>query len=147
MVFYLHDNLGGREVTSVPVAGLQGSSSSAAKFGTIVLTGDVITKRPYLNTNPDNIVGRAQGAYMNTNPVTGLDFFMVFTLVFLNMKYSGSTLEFQGTDRFGQPQCEYAVVGGTGKFRFARGYAVATTESISIPNSVIKFNTTFLIPS
>nr|ABR27721.1 dirigent-like protein [Picea sitchensis] len=147
IVVYMHDNLTGRHQTSFPVAGLNGSSSNPGKFGTLVVISDAITKRPYVNTNPGNIVGRAQGTYVNTNPVTGLDFFMVFTLIFQNMEYNGSTLEIQGTDRFDQPQCEYAVVGGTGKFRFARGYAVVTVESASGPNAVLKFNTTFLVPS
>jgi len=146
MVFYMHDNLRGSNVTAIPVAGLNGSSSSAGKFGTIVTISDVITRRPQITeSDSDNIVGRAQGTYVNTNPVTGLDFLMVMTVVFQDMEYNGSTLEIQGTDRFAQPQREFAVVGGTGKFRLARGYAIASTEALSSPNSIIKFNTTVQI--
>jgi len=146
MVFYMHDNLRGNNVTAIPVAGLNGSSSWAGKFGTLVVISDVITKRPQIvqsDADSDNIVGRAQGTYVNTNPVTGLDFFMAFTIVFQNKEYNGSTLEIHGTDRFLQPQREFAVVGGTGKFRFARGYMIGTTESVSGENAVIKFNATF----
>ena len=113
---------------------------------------DLITNQPYENSNTDcdfdsdNIVGRAQGTYVITKPVSQLDFSLVFTLVFQNVKYSGSTLEIQGTDRFDQPQREYAVVGGTGKFRLARGYVIATSESTSGMNAVLKLNTTLLIP-
>lgn len=143
MVFYLHDNLSGSNVTAVPVAGLNGSSSNAGKFGTLVTISDVITRRPEISeSDSDNIIGRAQGMYVDTNPVTGLDFLMVFTLIFEDKMYRGSTLEFQGTDRFSQPRREFAVVGGTGKFRFARGYAVANTESLSGVNAIIKFNGT-----
>lgn len=143
MVFYLHDNLSGSNVTAVPVAGLNGSSSNVGKFGTLVTISDVITRRPEISeSDSDNIIGRAQGMYVDTNPVSGLDFLMVFTLIFEDKMYRGSTLEFQGTDRFAQPRREFAVVGGTGKFRFARGYAVANTESLSGVNAIIKFNGT-----
>ena len=81
--------------------------------------------------------------YVNTNPANGLDFLMVFTLIFHNIEYRGSTLEIQGTNRFDHPLSEYAVVGGTGKFRFARGYAVGSTEYTSGENAVLKFNATF----
>jgi hypothetical protein len=143
MVFYMHDTVVGNNVTAVPVAGSNGSSSSPGRFGTLVVISDVITKRPQLTeSDSQNIVGRAQGTYVNTNLVTGLDFLMVFTVIFQDMENNGSTLEFHGTDRFDQPLREYAVIGGTGKFRFARGYAVVTTESLSGQNSVLKFNTT-----
>jgi len=145
MVFYMHDILSGCNKTAFPVAGFNGSSSNPGKFGSLIVISDVITKRPrFTESDSENNVGRAQGAYVNTNPVTGLDFFMFFTISFdQNMKYSGSTLEIQGLDRFNQTQSEYAVVGGTGNFRFARGYAVVTTESTSGMNAVLKFNTTF----
>jgi hypothetical protein len=143
IVFYMHDNFSGNNVTAVPVAGLNGSSSSAGKFGTVVVMSDFVTKRPKTNeSDADNTVGRAQGMYVNTNLVTGRDFLMVFTVIFNDMEYRGSTLELQGTDRFVYPHRELAVVGGTGKFRFARGYAILTTELLSGPNSVIKFNIT-----
>ena len=82
MVFYMHDNLRGSNVTAVPVAGLNGPSSSSGKFGTVVVISDLITKRPQVTESDgddDNIVGRAQGMYVNTNLVTGLHFLMVFT--------------------------------------------------------------------
>jgi len=143
MVFYLHDNLTGSDVTAIPVAGLTGSSSKPGKFGTIVTISDAITRRPEITeSDSDNIIGRAQGTYVNTNLVTGLDFLMVFSLIFEDKKYNSSTLEFQGTDRFAQPRREYAVVGGTGKFRFARGYAVVTTEYLSGSNAILKFDAT-----
>nr|ABK25297.1 unknown [Picea sitchensis] len=143
MVFYTHDNLSGNNVTAFSVAGLNGSSSSAGKFGTVVVMSDDVTKRPKINeSDADNTVGRAQGIFVNTNLVTGLDTLLVFTVIFHDMEYGGSTLEIQGTDRFAYPHREVAVVGGTGKFRFARGYAILTTELLSGTDSVIKFNTT-----
>jgi len=145
MVFYMHDNLiRNNDETAFPVAGMNGSSSDPGKFGTLVVFSDVINERPQMNeSDSHNIVGLANGMYVNTNPVTGLHFLMVFTVVFQSKEYNGSTLEMQGTARFDQPQSEYAVVGGTGKFRFARGYVLSTTESIYRENAVMKFNTTF----
>lgn len=143
--FYMHDHLNrNKDQTAFPVAGVNGSSSDASKFGTLVVISDVVTKRPQITEyDTENILGRAQGTYVNTNPVTGLDFLMVFSLIFQNAEYNGSTLEIQGTDRFDQPHREYAVVGGTGKFRFARGYAVGSTVSTSGENAILKINATF----
>nr|ABK26021.1 unknown [Picea sitchensis]ABR27722.1 dirigent-like protein [Picea sitchensis] len=144
MLFYMTDNLTGSSETAFPVAGFNGSSSDPGKFGTLVIINDAITKRPEITkSDTDNLVGRAQGTYINTNPVTGLDFLMLFTIIFQNMEYNGSTLQIQGTETFGRPQREYAVVGGTGKFRFARGHVVCTTESSSGKNAVPRFNITF----
>jgi len=145
MVFYRHANLiRNNDETAFPVAGLNGSSSDPGKFGTLVVFSDVISKRPQITeSDSDDIVGLVQGMYVNTNPVTRLDFFTVFTVVFHNKEYSGSTLEMHGTDRFYQPYSEYAVVGGTGRFRFASGYGLGTTESSYRENVVMKFNTTF----
>jgi len=145
----MHENLTGNYVTAMPVAGFSGSSSQAGKFGTVVVISDVLTKRPQFiqsdaDADSDNIVGRSQGTYVNTNPVTGLDFFVALSIVFQNMEYNGSTLEIHGTDKFTQPQREFAVVGGTGKFRFARGY-MTKTVSTSGEYSVAKFNATFRI--
>jgi len=143
MVFYMHDNLTGSNETAFPVAGLNGSSSDPFKFGTLVAMSDAITKQPQVTeSDAGNIVGRAQGTYVNTNLVTGHDTLMVFTIIFQNMEYNGSTLEIQGTDRFDLPEREWAVVGGTGKFRFARGYVLVTTESVSVSrgNAVLKLN-------
>jgi len=84
--------------------------------------------------------------YVNTNLVTGLDFFMDFTLIFHNMEYTGNTLEFEGTDRFDQPQYEYVVVGGSTTYIFSRENVIVTTESTAGFNAVFKFNTTFLLP-
>lgn len=144
MVFYMHDHISPSEiVTAIPVAGSNGSSSDPGTFGTLLVFCDNTTSGP---DDSDNIVGRAQGTYTNTNLYTQLDFFMVFSLIFQNLKYSGSTLEIQGTLRLDQPQSEYAVVGGTGKFRLARGYVIVTPENISGSNSVLKLNTTLIIP-
>lgn len=144
LVFYMHDNVSGNNVTAFTVAGLNGTSSDPGKFGTIVVNWDAATKGVQVTgtADPDNIVGRIQGTYVNTNLVTGLDFLMLFTVIFEDMEYRGSTLEFHGTDKFFAPHRELAVVGGTGKFRFARGYAILTTEVLSGPNAVVKFNTT-----
>ncbi|XP_057854488.1 dirigent protein 1 [Cryptomeria japonica] len=62
------------------------------------------------------------------------------------VEYNGSTLEIQGTDPFMQSsEKEVSVVGGTGKLRYARGYAIITLQSSSGLDGNIKFNTTFCI--
>ncbi|KAF8365043.1 hypothetical protein HHK36_032953 [Tetracentron sinense] len=60
--------------------------------------------------------------------------------------YNGSTLEIQGADLFFLKYREVSVVSGTGKFRFARGYALLDTAFIDIPNSnaIVRWNLTVL---
>ncbi|XP_077252028.1 dirigent protein 11-like [Tasmannia lanceolata] len=74
------------------------------------------------------------------------DFHLAFLVVFTNEKYNGSTLEIQGSDRFMLKQREVSVVSGTGVFRFARGYAILETVKLDLGqlNAVIKFNVTVL---
>ncbi|XP_030929457.1 dirigent protein 22-like [Quercus lobata] len=137
--FYLHDisALGNPNATVIPVAGIAGKAWTFTQFGTIFVVDDNITETP----NPKSPkVGQYQGLYV-TAALDGLDSFTTASIVFTNKEYNGSTIQIQGINN-NAPVTEVAVVGGTGKFRFARGYITSKTYSLDIAtqNSVVQLN-------
>ncbi|KAG9447597.1 hypothetical protein H6P81_013725 [Aristolochia fimbriata] len=142
LVFYMQDYETGKNVTAVPIAGVNGTHSSVLNFGTVLVTDDALTEGIDRNSKQ---VGRAQGIYVNS-ALDGSDLHLLFSAVFTNEKYNGSTLEIQGADRFFLKRREVSVVSGTGYFRFARGFAILETAYLDLPtlNAIIKFNVTVL---
>lgn len=72
------------------------------------------------------VIGRAQGMYglASQNEIALL---MVMNYVFTKGKYNGSSIAIVGRNPPLQDVREMPIVGGTGLFRFARGYALAHT--------------------
>jgi hypothetical protein len=128
LVFYVHDNFTGHDTTAVTVAGKEGPTTSILKFGTLVAVDALVTEGPDPNSRE---IGRARGFYMNSQ-LHGKGLHMVFSVVFSDGEFKGSTLEIQGDDPFGKEQREYAIVAGTGFFRFVKGFGIMTTEFLDI---------------
>lgn len=141
MSIYFQDNSsGGPNSTVVPVTGLAGKLWSFTEFGTVFVTDDPITEGP----DPKSAtVGRGQGIYVTTS-LDGLNTHASFSIVFTNKDYKGSTIQILGNSNQFEAVREYAVVSGTGKFRYARGYATFETFSFdsSTSYSVIRCNIT-----
>ncbi|XP_056177536.1 dirigent protein 22-like [Syzygium oleosum] len=140
MVLYFQDFASGANFTLIPVEGIAGKLWTFSQFGMVFVTDDFITKTP----NQDSpMVGRGQGMYV-TSALDGSSTHAMFSIVFVNQAYNGSTLSIQGTGKQFEAVREYAVVGGTGKFRFARGYTTFETISVDPPrgHSVIRCNVT-----
>lgn len=76
-------------------------------------------------------VGRAQGMYASAD-LNDMSFMMVQNYVFDEERYNGSTLSILGRNPIMSPVREFPVVGGSGVFRFARGYAEARTYSLNM---------------
>nr|QQM18940.1 dirigent protein 5 [Kadsura heteroclita] len=138
--FYLQDWETGKNPTATTIAGAKGLASSVLNFGTVLAIDDAVTEGADRNSKQ---VGRAHGIYVNS-ALDGSDLHFLFSVVFTNEKYNGSTLEIQGADRFFLKQREVSVVSGTGSFRFAKGYATLETVYLDLPglNAVVKFNVT-----
>ncbi|GLJ12054.1 hypothetical protein SUGI_0182970 [Cryptomeria japonica] len=134
MVIYAHDSFSGPNATGIIVAGMGGVSSNPLGFGTVFVIDDPVTVGPDISSM---YLGRAQGILVNSE-LKGTSFHLAFTIVFGSGKYNGSTLEIQGADPFKQKQREISVVGGTGMFRYARGYAVMETVSLLGLNACIR---------
>ncbi|KAK9924522.1 hypothetical protein M0R45_032887 [Rubus argutus] len=123
LVLYFQDFTEGPNTSSITVAGIAGKLWTFSQFGTVYVVDDTMTE----GANPKSpIVGRAQGITV-TSAQDGRNALVLVSLVFTNMKYNGSTLEIQGISKQFEPIREVAVVSGTGKFRFARGYATFET--------------------
>ena len=131
---------GNPNATVIPVAGIAGKAWTFTQFGTVFVTDDYITETSDPNS-PE--VGRAQGMYV-TAGLDGLNSHVMISIVFTNKEYNGSTIQIQGVSKQFEAVREVAVVAGTGKFRFARGYATFETYFLDIPAqySVIWCNVT-----
>ncbi|GLJ32157.1 hypothetical protein SUGI_0647410 [Cryptomeria japonica] len=135
LVFYMHDILTGKNITGVVVAAVKGLSLSE-NFGTVIVIDDLVTEGPEPSSKT---IARAKGLYVISD-LRGTNFDLHFSVVFVNMKYNGSTLEIQGADRYLQKKREVSVVGGTGQFRYARGYAIIETVKLEGVNAILKFS-------
>jgi hypothetical protein len=144
MSLYFHDFSAGPNATLAKVAGIPGKLWDFFSFGTIFVTDDPITKGIDRNS-PE--IARGQGIYV-TSSLNGANTHVLFSIVFTNKEYNGSTLEIQGRSIQLAPVREVSIVSGTGKFRFGRGYATFETVYYdpSIFYSVERCNITVLHP-
>ncbi|CAN0923678.1 Dirigent protein 21 [Linum grandiflorum] len=92
------------------------SNTSQTGFGFVSMIDNPMTVGPQLDaSNSSNLMGRAQGFYGSADQ-SELAVMVAMNLVFL-----------QGRNRIAAEVRETAVVGGTGVFRFASGFATAST--------------------
>lgn len=139
--FYFHDIVSGKNVTAVEVASAPTTDSSFTQFGLLRVMDDWLTEGPEATSK---IVGRAQGIYVSSCQEQ-LHFLMASTFVFESDEYNGSTLAMVGKNAVFDDVREMPIVGGSGLFRLARGYALARTHSIdNTGNAVVEYNVTVL---
>ncbi|KAK4420541.1 Dirigent protein 23 [Sesamum alatum] len=142
MTLYFQDYSGGPNATVVEITGQPDGLLRFTKFGAMFCTDDPITEG-FDESSPQ--IARAQGLYV-TSALDGSNTHVLISIVFTNEEYKGSTLETQGTSAQFEQVREVAVVGGTGKFRLARGYV--TFETIhydhTLHYAVIQCNVTVL---
>lgn len=140
LAFYVHDYLSGHDTSAITVAGKDGPQTSVLSFGTIIAVDDPVTEGPDLNSK---VIGRAQGMYINSQ-LDGKGLHLMFSIIFTDGIYKGSTLEIQGADLLAMKEREFSIVSGTGYFRFVRGYGIMTTHFIDIPNlkAILKLDVT-----
>ncbi|CAI0402723.1 unnamed protein product [Linum tenue] len=124
---YFHDIVSGRNPTAVRVAQAATTNVSRTAFGMVTMMDNPLTVGPRLSSK---LVGRAQGIYASASQ-TELSFLMVLNFAFTE----GRNNVFSGVR-------EMPVVGGSGLFRFARGYARATTHEVNFNtgDAVVKYN-------
>ena len=87
------------------------------------------------------LVGKAQGIYASASQEeSGL--LMVMNFEFSEGKYNGSTLSLLGRNTVFSTVREMPIVGGSGLFRFARGYAQAKTHwfNLTSGDAVVEYN-------
>ncbi|CAK8574801.1 unnamed protein product [Lathyrus sativus] len=124
--FYWHDILSGKNPSSVSI--LPPSLNSSTYFGSVNMIDNPLTLGPELSSK---LVGKAQGFYASASQVE-LGLLMAMNFAFIEGKYNGSTITILGRNPAFNKVRELPVVGGSGLFRFARGYAQATTYSLDL---------------
>ncbi|KAF8711152.1 hypothetical protein HU200_029160 [Digitaria exilis] len=126
--FFFHDTVSGKSPTAIrvvdPPASSSSSSSPFSMFGMVNVMDDPLTEGPEQDSGP---VGRAQGLYMASDQNT-IGFLQAMNLVFTSGDFNGSTLALLGRNCPLDDVRELPIVGGTGAFRFARGYALLHTH-------------------
>ncbi|KAL6555326.1 hypothetical protein OROGR_006584 [Orobanche gracilis] len=136
--FYFHDVVSGRRPTAVKIAQAASTNASATGFGLLAMIDDPLTVGPEAGSR---IVGRAQGMYGSADLIdTAL--IMVMNFVFTEGKFNGSTLSVLGRNAVMSAMREMPIVGGSGVFRFARGYAQAKTRKFNwkTGDAVVEYN-------
>lgn len=123
--FYVHDVRAGADATLYGVASASISSNSTTSFGQVNVFDDRVTAGPDISSDE---VARAQGTTISAD--------LQIRAVAINMNfhlrsgaYNGSTVTIAGRNQVGDPSRELPVIGGTGVFRYARGYAVTSSYS------------------
>jgi len=138
MQFYFHDVISGDNVTAVQVVPAPGSKHAFFGFGFIAMVDDPLTVGPHPNSK---LVGRAQGLYGSCSREDAT-LIMDLTYFFQDGRYNGSSLSILGRNSVLKPVREFPVIGGTGLFRMAVGYALARTYSITSRAAIVGYNIT-----
>ncbi|KAK7285439.1 hypothetical protein RJT34_20212 [Clitoria ternatea] len=136
--FYFHDIISGPKPTEVIVAKAHMTNTSSTLFGFVAMCDDPLTVGPELGSK---LVGKAQGIY-GSAAQDEMGLLMVMNLAFTEGKYNGSTLSLLGRNMVFSAVREMPIVGGSGAFRFARGYALAKTHTYNLKtgNAVVEYN-------
>ena len=143
--FFLHDTLSGKDPSAVLVA--RGGSRTPkpddpVPFGSLYATDDVLTEGPQRESK---VVGNAQGLYIASGRaqlslVLGMDFELT------DGPFNGSAFVVYSRNTVVEHPVgrELAIVGGRGKFRMARGYALLRTHYLDNNNgdAIIEYNVT-----
>ncbi|GAB4843752.1 hypothetical protein Ancab_040472 [Ancistrocladus abbreviatus] len=136
--FYFHDIVSGHNPTVVRVAESPMTNRSITGFGFVNMADDLLTVGPEPSSKA---VGRAQGIYASAD-MNRLGLLMVMNFAFQEGKYNGSTLSVLGRNAAFSGERELPIVGGSGLFRFSRGYAKARTHQVdfSTGDAVVEYN-------
>ncbi|KAF7048080.1 hypothetical protein CFC21_056897 [Triticum aestivum] len=125
--FYFHDSSTGASPSAMRVAGPKNVPLQTL-FGAVYVMDDPLTVGP----DPRSAaVGRAQGLYIGADQ-TSTGFLQAMNLVLTSGPYNGSSLTVLGRNNPYADVREMPITGGTGAFRFARGYAQARTYSMDL---------------
>ncbi|KAL5707719.1 Dirigent protein 20 [Ranunculus cassubicifolius] len=117
---YWHDVVAGPKPTAVNVVKPVNTTNG---FGAVSMIDDALTMGPKLTSK---LVGRAQGFYALASQ-TDLGLLMAMNFVLTEGKYNGSTISILGRNSVLLKVREMPIIGGSGLFRFARGYVEART--------------------
>ncbi|KAJ0020167.1 hypothetical protein Pint_31350 [Pistacia integerrima] len=135
---YWHDIVGGRNPTAVPVVTPSSNKTSPTGFGMVSMIDDPLTEGPEMTSK---MVGRAQGFYALAS-LEEVGLLMAMNFAFIEGKYNGSSITIMGRNTVFSKVREMPVIGGSGLFRFARGYVQARTHKFDIKtgDATVEYN-------
>ncbi|CAN0927574.1 Pterocarpan synthase 1 [Linum grandiflorum] len=131
--FYFHDT-----VLAPPAPTAYVLNMDTVLFGVLVMADDPLTVDPDAGSA---VVGRAQGLYGSAS-LSEPAAVMLLNFAFTEGEYNGSTLGLYGRNAVLTDVREMAIVGGTGVFRFAKGFAEARTyffDTVTL-NAVVEYD-------
>lgn len=139
---YYHDTISGESPTAVLIAQANGTSSDSAPlaFGKLFMFDDPLTIGPEPTSK---LVGRSQGMYgSDSQGEVGL--IMAMGFAFSEGIYKGSSISIMVHNPITVKPRELPIVGGTGLFRLAQGYAVPNTYmlDLSTGDAIVGYNIT-----
>ncbi|KAJ3685301.1 hypothetical protein LUZ61_014465 [Rhynchospora tenuis] len=136
--FYWHDKISGRNQTSVIVAQAPEFNKSSTFFSKVFVFDDPLRTGPDENSE---LVGKAQGIYVGAG-INKLELLMAMNFVFTDGEYNDSTITILGHNDALTTVREMPIVGGSGLFRFARGYVQLRTYMYDpkIGYAVVEYN-------
>ncbi|XVE48897.1 hypothetical protein DITRI_Ditri01bG0038600 [Diplodiscus trichospermus] len=126
--FYFHDTVSGKNPTAIPVARpnfITAFNDTPVPFGSIYATDDPLTLGPNLTSG---VIGSARGLWASTGQDV-LCLVVYWDLGFTQGKFNGSSISLFSKNPVTEKEREVAVVGGRGKFRMAKGFALLKTHS------------------
>lgn len=130
--FYLYEKLSGSDANAVKVAQAPTSSQPATLFGNVVVQDEPMLVGPDKNSK---LIGRAQGIAASASQEE-FALLVARNFAFTEGSYNGSTVTVLGRHPANDKLSELPVVGGTGAFRFARGYVQLSTYELDISGGV-----------
>ena len=145
--FYFHEISIGDSATVALIAQAQyqpEESSSVFPFGNLYMLDDRLTVGPDPNSK---LLGRAQG-FSGSASQESVSSMMGLTYSFTDGIFNGSSFVILGRNELLNPAKELPVVGGTGLFRMARGFALARTYyfNVTLGVVIVGYNVTMFHP-
>ncbi|ESW34358.1 hypothetical protein PHAVU_001G145800 [Phaseolus vulgaris] len=127
--FYFHELITNEKPSLIIIDPPKVMSNSPLPFGSMVVIEDPLTIGPDVESKR---IGKAQGFYLSATQRAGLDLEIVMgmTLTFFEGEFNGSTLCVLGRNEIINPVREMPIIGGTGAFRFARGFVLARSVKV-----------------
>ncbi|MCL7023962.1 hypothetical protein MKW94_024941 [Papaver nudicaule] len=141
--FYFHDNyITGNYPTSCKIGEAPGiSNSSSTLFGELYMLDSPLTVGPALDSR---VIGRSQCLY-GFSDQNDFAFTMGISLVFTGIKkFNGSTINIFTRNPISHTYREFAIVGGTGYFEYARGFIIGKTYWYNIKNVILEYSCTIV---
>nr|CAB3491089.1 unnamed protein product [Digitaria exilis] len=135
---YWQDRASGN-ATVVTVAKAASTNTSTTRFSAVNVMDDALTVGQNMNTS--KIIGHAQGIYVSDSIETS-SVMMAMNFVFIEGPYKGGSIAIFGPNFIEREVREMSIIGGTGVFRYARGYVQARSVWLnpSTADATIKYD-------